>query len=290
MLALRVRPARPELRPFVRIFVQRNIGSAAAQFFEPTTAQLEHILTFDFGTPVECWWPDGRVQKVETASVAGAQTQFACHLNLRAGVESFGIFLQPTGLALLFGVPVHELTNRVVDANAVIERSIHMLWNRLAECSSFDQRVAIAEEFLMDQAARAHPHTTITAAANYIFHKCGVVGIADVCDRTAIRRRQLERKFRQELGVSPKVFARVARFQSALDAKISAPTRTWLDIAHSFGYHDQMHMIHDFKAFGQRSPTTLVSQIGDNRPPALATPGEADTLAYLIAPERSDQL
>jgi hypothetical protein len=62
MHMLKVRRPRPELRPYVRTFAQRNISSTSPVVVEPTTAQLEQHLTFDFGTPVEVWYPDGRNQ------------------------------------------------------------------------------------------------------------------------------------------------------------------------------------------------------------------------------------
>jgi hypothetical protein len=96
MHMLKVRRPRPELRPYVRTFAQRNISSTSPVVVEPTTAQLEQHLTFDFGTPVEVWYPDGRNQVVDATSAAGAQTRFACHMHLRAGVESFGVFFVPT--------------------------------------------------------------------------------------------------------------------------------------------------------------------------------------------------
>ena len=80
--------------------------------------------------------------------------------------------------------------------------------------------------------------------------------------------RQFERDFKREMGLSPKAFSRIARFQAALDAKVAQPARTWLDIAHTFGYHDQMHMIHDFETLGRDNPTSLLQALGDARPPA----------------------
>jgi hypothetical protein len=56
-----------------------------------------------------------------------------------------------------------------------------------------------------------------------------------------------------------------------LDAKLVFPQRTWLDIADSFGYHDQMHMIHDFEALGRTTPTHLIEQMADVRPPAFVS-------------------
>ena len=72
------------------------------------------------------------------------------------------------------------------------------------------------------------------------------------------------------LLIGPKRFGKIARFQAALDAKIRFPRRTWLSIAHALGYHDQMHMVHDFRQFGSASPKSVFSMLGDGRPPALA--------------------
>ena len=136
----------------------------------------------------------------------------------------------------------------------------------------------------MYRAARIQARGMITAAADYIFRQHGAVRIADVANRGSTGLRQFEREFRQEVGAPPKLFARIARFQAALDAKVAAPQRTWLDIAHSFGYYDQMHMIHDFETLGSDSPTRLIAQLGDSRPPALASAEnkQADTVAFLL--------
>ena len=89
---MKVRLPRPKLRPYVRTFVQRNISLATSVIVEPTTALLEQILAFDFGTPVEVPYPDERVQKLDVTSIAGAQTRFACNMHFQGGVESFEIF------------------------------------------------------------------------------------------------------------------------------------------------------------------------------------------------------
>src|ERR1700751_3072605 len=274
MLTLNVRQPRMELRPYVRTFAQRKIGHSSSLIVEPTTAQLEQILMFDFGTPTEMRWPDGRVLLGDRTAVGGAQTHFACHMHLRSGIEAFGIFFWPTGFMHLFGIPASELTNRRSDAEGIIGPSIRTLRNRLGETVSFEERVLISEEFLMYHAARARVGSVIVAVAEYVFRQHGAVKVADLARDCSIGLRQFEREFRQQTGASPKTFARIARFQAALDAKVAAPQRTWLDIAHSFGYYDQMHMIHDFEILGHSCPPQLISEIGDMRPTAMALDGD----------------
>jgi AraC-like DNA-binding protein len=284
MLTVKVRRPRTELRPYVRTFVQRQIGLDSPVLKEPTTAQLEQILMFDFGIPTQAVFEDEQIRTIQPTSVAGAQTRFACHMHLRGGIEAFGIFFSPTAFVHLFGIPSCELTDTQGDAEGMVGNTVRALWNRLGETSSFEERVLIAEEFLIYRATRAKPGSTIVAVADYIFRHHGAVTIADLAYECSIGVRQFEREFRRQTGASPKRFARIARFQAALDAKVAAPQRTWLDIAHSFGYYDQMHMIRDFEMLGHSCPTQLITEIGDSRPPGLAlTEEDLATATHLLA-------
>jgi AraC-like DNA-binding protein len=74
------------------------------------------------------------------------------------------------------------------------------------------------------------------------------------------------------MGLSPKLFARIARFQMALDAKRNTPARAWLSIAHEYGYFDQMHMIRDFQNLGGDTPGQILHQSGDLQPWSIGSP------------------
>ena len=72
--------------------------------------------------------------------------------------------------------------------------------------------------------------------------------------------RQFERRFCELVGVTPKRYARIVRFDAALRAKMAVPKRAWTDIAHEIGYYDQMHMVHDFRRFSGESPTNYFAR------------------------------
>jgi hypothetical protein len=59
----------------------------------------------------------------------------------------------------------------------------------------------------------------------------------------------------------PKLFERIARFEAALDTKGRSATKSWTDVAHEFGYYDQMHMVHDFGEFTDKTPTETLIQL-----------------------------
>jgi len=258
-----------ELRPYVRAYAQRRIARTDGCSIAAVPAQLEQVLNFELGV-----MPGVRHQHMQVSSpvwIGGAQTSFPGFMELYPHVESFAIFFYPAGWSQLFAIPVREITNRLYDAPSIDGPRMRALWNRLGETPVFRRRVEIVEDFLMPYTCLVMARDRIAMAATYLFRQHGAVRIPKLARIDSIGLRQFERRFRHETGMSPKTFARVARFQAALDAKLSAPGRSWLDIAHTFGYHDQMHMIHDFERLGQKTPSHLLATMGDVRPPALTS-------------------
>jgi methylphosphotriester-DNA--protein-cysteine methyltransferase len=66
-----------------------------------------------------------------------------------------------------------------------------------------------------------------------------------------------QRRFSEYVGISPKLYARIVRFELVLKAKAAAPNMTWMNASHQVGYHDQMHMVHDFREFSADTPTGI---------------------------------
>ena len=258
-----------ELREFVRAYAQRTTGAFDPEVVQSVPASLEQILEFEFGTPptVEYW--DGTSEPAYRLSLVGAHSYPRASLRLSGGVESFAIFLQPVALCQLFGLPEQHLADRAYHAGDVLGQRAEILWSALAEAPTFMERVRLAELFLLRMPRIAEP-TTIAQVAMETFRGRGRIHVAEMAGRVSLSVRQFERQFEREMGLPPKRFARIARFQGALDAKIVAPSRTWLDVAHSLGYYDQMHLVRDFRNLSGFSPSRLMTQLGDTRPPSLA--------------------
>jgi AraC-like DNA-binding protein len=259
----------PELRPYVRAYAQRKLEPHDKLVVEAVPAQLEQILNFELGVMPGVRHRTDRISGA--AWIGGAQTTFTGTMDLHPGVESFAIFFQPLGWSELFGVPAREITNHIFDATAVMGAGVLELWNVLVEPVSFEARVNAAEIFLRRRLIRPNAACRMMTTAKYIFRASGTIRISTLAQERSMCLRHFEREFQIAMGTSAKSFARVARFQAALDAKLAAPQRTWLDIAHYFSYHDQMHMVHDFRALGLYAPNQLIEQMGDVRPPALAS-------------------
>lgn len=263
-------PASPPLRPYVRAYAQRDVNIPSAVVVQPVLSSLEQIIQFEFLQPLQIDFVDGRSVSSSRISVVGAHTCFKGQIRLSGNIQSFGIFFEPFGIWQLFRIPTGELTDRFYAADDLLGRGIERLWLALAECGTFPQRVALVEEYLLERAAKASGQTPIMKAAGHIFRRAGKVRIRQLAADAGLSVRQFERRFGECTGIGPKHFARVTRFQMAVDSKLTAPERTWLSIAHDLGYHDQMHMIREFHTLGGASPTGMLGELGDMRPPALA--------------------
>lgn len=255
-----VKPA-PSLEPFVRFYSERRVRLRELTVVHPVHARTFPMLEFIFGDPFKVIYGDHRDSRMSPRSViVGAQTRPNAFLDISGTVDCFVIMFQPDGMHRLFSLPMDELTDMDFDARAVLGPAIGGLEQRLADCASFEERAAVADMFLLRQSARAHALAGVSAAASRILRARGVLRIAPLAADAGLSLRQFERKFVKQVGVRPKLFARIARFEAVLDRKARS-LRSWADVAHEFGYFDQMHMIHDFEAFTGQTPTQTLNHL-----------------------------
>ena len=89
----------------------------------------------------------------------------------------------------------------------------------------------------------------------YIFRQNGVVQVKHLTDKFHISRRWLEKQFAEQVGISPKEFARITRFNALLTSVGMTPSVSWAELIENFGYYDQSHLNRDFHEFTGQSPT-----------------------------------
>ena len=194
------------------------------------------------------------------STVVGPKSYRRVRLELRENVETFVILFQPAGLQLLFSLPAKELVNEHYEAHAVLGPAAGRLRSRLGEAASFRERVSIADQFLKARLARVSRLGGTEKAANEILANRGCIRVPDLARQAGLGIRQLERRFVHQFGMTPKLYTRVVRFETALEQKLASPRTDWTSIAHGLGYFDQMHMVHDFERLSGDTPTTVVEQ------------------------------
>ena len=202
----------------MRVYAQRETKRADSVIIEPCPARLEQILEFQFGEPISCIQAGNR-RAVYPGMIVGALAQ-PCSISLPGGTISFGIFFHPTVLSRLFSIPMKEISVEAYDGRDIARHLLSSLHNQLAEGRSFTERVLVVEAFLLQRAARVSPPIPIEDVAAHVFAAKGWVRIIDLPRHHGVGLRQFERRFRESTGIQPKLYSRIARFQSALDAKM----------------------------------------------------------------------
>jgi AraC-like DNA-binding protein len=269
-----IQTARPrgELKEFVRVFALREMTCSGSGFIQPDIACLEHILAFEFCDPIRIDYVNGESKLVPKIHVAGSQTFPSGCAYFTGRHFAFGIFLKPLASWQLFRIPLATLANDNFDGKDLLGNGIHTLWLRLAESKTFEQRIKVAEDYLIPFAMNARAQTAIMKSARQMFRYKGAVRVEDLAHHSGLSLRQYERRFATEIGFAPKLFARITRFQAALDTKRLSPRRSWLSVAHELGYFDQMHMVRDFQSLGGDVPSHVIQQSGDLQPWSVASP------------------
>jgi AraC-like DNA-binding protein len=251
----RLRPA-PGLESFVRYYVQRDARIYDAVVVHPIHARAAALLEFVFGDRITVTFCDGRPAKQSPRSVlVGMQTGRRGLLHIHGTIDCFVIMFQPSALHRLFSLPMREVTDRDYDARLVLGPMISSLEQRLYDCRSFAERAAVANEFLLRRALATGALDGVAAAANQILRRAAGVRIPAMANRAGLSIRQFERRFVEQVGMGPKLLARIARFEAVMDHMTRSSAESWTGVAQRFGYYDQMHMVHEFAEFTGETPT-----------------------------------
>ncbi len=182
-------------------------------------------------------------------------------MHLTGNLQSFVIMFRPEGFYRLFSLPMDEVTDKDYEAHSVLGPFVEQARDRFGESESFGERVCFAEELLIERALQAPRLDGISAAASRILRSHGRVAIPALAHEAGLGLRQFERRFAKQVGVRPKLFTRIARFEAALERKARFVNASWTNVAHEFGYYDQMHMIHDFAEFTGGTPNETLAHL-----------------------------
>ncbi len=170
--------------------------------------------------------------------------------------------LTPAGALALFGA-VEELNDAVIPLDEALGGHATRLLGRLAETPSWADRLDVLDEAL----GRTDPVPSLTPEVAWLRRQLlatqGRARVEPLMDETGWSRRLVTERFRRQLGLSPKAYARLVRFEHAR-ALLSAPraARTLADVAMEAGYYDQSHLTRDFVALAGMTPGAVAADAG----------------------------
>src|SRR6185312_3191986 len=122
------------------------------------------------------------------------------------------------------------------------------------------EMVPIVEGFLLYLVSKARIRSLrpIDHIGKALLEHPDINSLDHLADSACLSQRQFYRTFVEREGVSPKMFARIARFGNAMKLRNKYPMLDWLSIAVKLGYHDYQHMVRDFKEFTGMTPNAFL--------------------------------
>jgi len=249
----------PRLRPYVIHYC--GYTEETASFRRRLEAPgLRAPLIFNLGPPiaVRTSATRGEWDRQQEGFVAGLDDTYALveSSGRQSGIE---VYLTPIGARLVTGVPMRHLMGRVVALDDLFGALAGLVREQVLEASTWDDRFAIVDSFLLARIADAEPPpATLAWALSRLHATRGALEIGSLTDELGCSRRYLIGLFNDHVGLPPKLFARVLRFEHALELADSG-SLGWAEIAQRCGYYDQAHMIGDFQQFTGHSPAAYVA-------------------------------
>jgi AraC-like DNA-binding protein len=200
-----------------------------------------------------------RCQSAAPPLVVGLQTRYAV-LDTAAMQLLMGAVLKPGGAHGLFAVPADDFHNAVVPLDLLWGSEAADLRNRLRGASTVDAKLEQLEAALQRRAAaRRAPHPVVRQAL-YSFRAQPVMRrVAEVRRETGLSHRRFSELFRQQVGLTPKLYCRVLRFGSVVRQIAAGAVVDWADVALGCGYADQAHLAHEFRDFSGITPGTYLA-------------------------------
>jgi AraC-like DNA-binding protein len=163
----------------------------------------------------------------------------------------------------VLGVPASAIAGRYVPLEELWGQSITVrLVERLAQAHTKLEAAQVLEHAIAERIARVTERPSAPPLALEAAAKLSRANVNEVADDLGVSERHLRRVFRESLGVSPKAFAKLARFHRALRAAREHAHPSWASIASAVGYYDQAHLIADFRAIAGVTPQALLGELG----------------------------
>jgi AraC-like DNA-binding protein len=256
-----VRMPAHHLRPYVDRYVgYRLVGYAPGLHRGLPSPHMTFIASI--GPPIDVVVQTSQAQRPRTydcvLSGLAASPAIIAHDGNQEGIA---IELTPLGSRALLGIPAGEIWDVSLELSEVAGAPGQELWERLQGVGSWADRFRTCDEVLGTMAGEGEVAADLQRTWSMLVASSGRLSVADLAAQTGWSRQHLSRRFRQEFGLSPKLAARVVRFDRARRMLLSVPAFVSVSqVAASCGYYDQSHLHRDFAELAGCTPTELLRE------------------------------
>ncbi len=262
VFTLQIKPA-AVLQPFISCYALRVFNTGGIALPRPMHAVHEYYMTFflkdQFCDIVNA--EGNRTRKCSNSLTTIFTKNNGCGY-WQGDYKVFCVQFKSNGLFAIFGIPQRLMMDAIYPLEDLLADDSKLLTEKFAGCADVHQMSDIMNSYLIKKLlSQKHKSHTITMAmvSNEILKYKGRIIIDRLSEVANMSFRNFERRFIDEIGMPPKLYARITRFYYAVMNKMLHPEKSWTDITYENGYYDQAHFIKEVKMFSAKSPEEFFS-------------------------------
>lgn len=238
-------PAQPHglerIMPVAKAGLIINLAEDETRTYDPDTLRCRRHSAFTLDGPAD---RSGVIDTAEQAAV-------------------MGVVFHPGAAAAFFRERFDRLLNACIDMEDVFGTEAARLRERLLEAGDAPSRLQILQAWLQLRAQRATPRIGVLTHALALLDRAPQVQRIDRLARDCgVSPRRLSTLFNEHVGLAPKRYVRLQRFHRVIGLAHRRQRIDWADVAADCGFHDQPHLVRDFRAFSGLTPTDYLSRQG----------------------------
>lgn len=240
-----------QLQPFIRYYWILN-----------TTENLD-TLTFPIGCPQlifhrrsQFYIPELKTEQARF-SISG-QVNFPARVQSPGDVETVVVVFHPHAIGTVFNIPVSSFYNQEIDGYSLGDKRLNILADDVLNAEDSIEAIELIERYLLSRLAEPwiYDFKRVGVSLKHLFLD-NTISVENMAQLACLSRKQFERVFFNAVGMKPKEYSNVARFQKSL-LLMQNGNRDFADIAHSCGYADQSHFIRECRRYSGTTPAELL--------------------------------
>ncbi len=201
-----------------------------------------------------------RFDTIPGCVVSGPRSEFFV-IDTAGEASTVGVHFKPGGAFPFLRMPATELQNQSVALECLWGRQSGRLRERLLEAATPERKLQVLEGCLLRQLTKPpDTHPALGFAIQQFRRGVPALSVSQVADSMGFSQRRFIQVFSHHIGLTPKLFSRVSRFQKVIRTAHGLEDVDWAGTALDCGYYDQAHFIHDFRSFAGITPTEYLAR------------------------------
>ena len=174
-----------------------------------------------------------------------------------------GVHFKPGGCYPFVDFPMLELNDLTIDLDSIWGNEANTIREVILHEPSIDQRFSILENYFLHKGKnRMQNHALVHFSVDQLTSSPQMWTIKKLSDKTGITHKHLITLFKRYVGLSPKMFSRIYKFQKVIHLIEQQKKIDWCMLAYECGYFDQAHFIKEFQAFSGLNPAAYLEKRG----------------------------